>query len=506
MVKAWNLGDSFWVSGPGNDMHHSYLISCLQAGEVWFLNASAMHKSPICLALQACRIAAFIRKDGRLCIAQILKSPPSRLVWHIVDPGTGEILSSVQKHMWTVANSSMTCMHHISSHQVLATIDSATLTIMDADTLQERAQCKIFPCHGSASHVGLELFSVQWSPDGTMLAMVLRSRKKSSERLLPSSEVHIYETSSGQQLQSVLVPAQYPTLQWSANKNLLAVYRRKAGSDDLGMRVMQPAGQSITEIPQHLANGRLWYNWHWTPGEPLLIGSGHGLCIFDPFTMNILLRYECATHHLSWAFLDLSWAAGLFSSTGGKAMAMCVRRHQELVQLVRGSNGDWQASYNLLEDATKWHDASIAPFGRHLVALMGDPADHSAYVCQYDLKTQQQHTVAQRVKHDGKFSWLMLDWAPTPAAWPQLYAYIHDTFPQPTGGQAAIGQSVVLVDSSTHRTLGSWKVKNGTHTAAFQGVSLDVKKVQQLKWSCDGKHLAVFCTDCVQVLTFGQTD
>ena len=180
---------------------------------------------------------------------------------------------------------------------------------------------------------------------------------------------------------------------------------------------------------------------------------------------------------------------------------MCVRRHKELVELVRDSNGNWQAYHKRLEHETKWHDTIMAPFGKHAVALIGDAAADCACVCPYDLNTHRQHESALCANRDSIFCWFGIDWAPTSPAWPQLYAYMHDVFPEPTGGHAA--QSVVLVDSSTHRALGTWKLTTSTHACHPQGVSSDVKKrARRLKWSCDGKHLAVFCTDCVQVLTF----
>ncbi|KAK9840141.1 hypothetical protein WJX74_004064 [Apatococcus lobatus] len=120
-VKAWKRGASFWVSGAGDDTRHSYLLSRVPAGVLWLFNACSECSGPVQLALRACRFRAFVRKDGRLCIVQALgASQPAPLVWHIVNPHTGETLSSVRKLTWTLGSWSMSHMRHGSSHQVQA--------------------------------------------------------------------------------------------------------------------------------------------------------------------------------------------------------------------------------------------------------------------------------------------------------------------------------------------------------------------------------------------------
>ena len=167
----------------------------------------------------------------------------------------------------------------------------------------------------------------------------------------------------------------------------------------------------------------------------------------------------------------------------------------------------WQASWAHLDIADECYDAVMAPSGQHLVAIIGstavDSAQNHACIYQYDLDTHRGHIVAPGYSiHFGSTS-LMMDWALIPGAWPrQLYAYVHDTLIRPTGSHTALHQSIRLIDSSTHNILGSWKVANGTLAADQQDPSMTHSKVDRLEWSRNGKHLATFCTNCVQLLSF----
>ena len=96
------------------------------------------------------------------------------------------------------------------------------------------------------------------------------------------SEVHIYDTSTGQQLQSIAVPAEYPIMRWSAIKNVLAVHRHIADGDDLGLRVIQPAHQSTPDITQLVADGSLWRNCHWPPVNPFSLNLGMAYAFLIP--------------------------------------------------------------------------------------------------------------------------------------------------------------------------------------------------------------------------------
>lgn len=265
---------------------------------------------------------------------------------------------------------------------------------------------------------------------------------------------------------------------------------------------MQPAQDLITEVPSSLADTARWRNWSWTANEPLLIGSGDGFCIFDPCTKRPVCECDYATYR------GLSWAAGLSNSTSGKAMAVCLRQGQRgVVRLAQDSNGEWQASLGEWESEVRCHDAIMSPFGRHLVTKMEDKGGDAACICQYDSITNEEHVIARHFHIDEASPWVILDWAPIPAAWPQLYAYVHEEIPEPSGHQsvAVAAQSVKLVDSLQHRIIGSWNVTDGSHAADQQEILGYMKKATQLKWSANGKHLAVFCTDWVQVLTFDQT-
>ena len=180
-----------------------------------------------------------------------------------------------------------------------------------------------------------------------------------------------------------------------------------------------------------------------------------------------------------------------------------LHRHKSIAHFTRDSTGSWQAGWRHLEIESVCHCALMAPAGQHIIAISGETDMGFATLYQYDLSTQQAHIVALGYSIHNTYAFLRIAWAPVPAAWPrQLYAYVHDTFPPSTDSRAAVDQSVRLVDSSTHGILGSWRVADGTRAANQQDMAAALKRANHLKWSANGKHLAVFCTDWVQVLRF----
>ena len=186
---------------------------------------------------------------------------------------------------------------------------------------------------------------------------------------------------------------------------------------------------------------------------------------------------------------------------------MCLHQQKKLALFARDTTGSWQACWEQLEVADECHAAVMAPSGQYLVAVIGGKAIGSASVYQYDLSTHQGHIIGPGYSVRGACPALMISWPSIPAAWPQqLYAYIHDTVIRPTGSHTALDQSVRLVNSSTRSILGSWKVFDGIHAVdplLIHGMGITG---YQLQVSRNGKHLAVFCTRWVRVLSFGSIE
>ena len=257
-IKAKTPGfGSYWVASPPPHTH-CYLISKSSQGSLFLLDPRHEQALPRQLALKPrASYHAFALPDGRLRLVELASdklltlSDPFEwdaigLAWHILDPATGHMVASEQKHIWPVPSPKPHQIYHERSGKVLGLVNVSTLAIMDAETLHEAVQCDISPHHAGLKTRGTStLEKVAWSPSGSMLAVAVRSNPQELRDMdrdwytglvagsAMLAEVHIYDTATGRCLQSVPMQASDIKLQWSPGTDQLAVYTCRELWDEL---------------------------------------------------------------------------------------------------------------------------------------------------------------------------------------------------------------------------------------------------------------------------------
>ena len=319
------------ATSRGRPGHNLLLTENIAEEGVWLLDAEGQHAKPVQLLLQRSRNLRhfFVDGYGQLRMVELLgHSSPYPLLWCTIDSATGHVVSSEQKHMWDFSFLELKIIHHGEVQRLLTMMTPYTFVIVGADTLNEVCRCVIRPCQ--PNHPDKRIHKIVWSADGTMLAVSMRwldrSEWPSASRSSRWFEVLIFDTLSGQCLQTAALPAEDVCICWSPQPCLLSVYSftdREASLHDRGtyrchkntIRVLIPAHSKIvlaSEDPAAMQEAS-WEDCYWSPGGELLVakynraplcdvGTDEGCCILDPLTLKHLFDAQGVHEHfISWA-------------------------------------------------------------------------------------------------------------------------------------------------------------------------------------------------------------
>lgn len=510
---------------------------------------------------------AFLGRDGQLRIVQSSNvfycgpgAPPEPLVWHTINADTGDKVSILTKYCLP-RRFPLSSIHHESTHQVLAMIDPHTLAILEAETWQDLARISL-PSHLQASPSPAELQEFVWSMDGSMLAVSLID---DSDWPAAHPEVRIYNCLSGQCLQTlVLKHAQLPgpTMQWSC-QNLLLVsclvqgYPATVDSSDqpaqlgangagghgqpgqvpedgpsasaFSSQVLDPAGQTARVVPcfQPGAPAKAWHQGlklgHWTPCGTFLemICKGgnaplHGeLAIVDPTTMQIAGRLPHSQRRLAWAMLASPEAEG--------RAVLAFEASTGVTATFSWHDGLWHsATCKLDEPLDVCQKAEVSPDGTQLVASSEVSCRCDLHVYHVDVSGLEHPEMTRALQYSCRLAsgvW-PIAWADFPTGWPQLYAFVHSACKLIVGNGPSYQQTIYAVAFAKlargDNLIGNWTEADLEQQAEHRERSLgnNQKSPQgkyalamggNLKWSPNGKHLAVrTCGGIVYVMSLRQ--
>ena len=470
---------------------------------------------------------AFVRNDGLLCIVETIYHNLlglAKLYWHTIDPASGQTLDSKHLHFWLPDDSPLDLVYHAASHRVAVLADEHSLAVLEADTLQEISTIHLCPRHRDQDPGALHAGSFAWSHDGRKLAATLprypHPRLASlhhDEHVSESSEVHVYDISSGECLQSILLASLAPSITWSSSLDMLLVHcdhERIPGpgaDQDQGtwpgqpadgnteiqatVRILEPAKQRAEFVQSQLDPGgnTVFAACHWSPCGTFLLTNHYYFhstlrycwewCVQDPFNLEYIFKMPGHSRRMSWA------SRASVDGTGQVLIAFLAA--SRTVVTFSKVNGHWQASQSQLKGLTSCIDGSLAPSGDMLVAVGKPHQDPSRIqLIHHDPEAQQEHLIVNSFIFTCPDNTLQMAWAPLPAAWPPMYALVQKV-------PKHFFDVVNVVDAKAHRVLGSWTTSDISKQALGRSLRWAPKadSLQAVSWSPSGRHLAVFCKD-----------
>ncbi len=230
---------AFWVPGPNpaGAAGVSFFLTHAPDGSLWVLNADASSPRPVRLALKLQskenRFAAYILRSGMLQIMEALDLFEAQgafemnpLLFHTISPVSGDtIASKAGKGFWKWGLAVLEDMYHPKVHRVASMVNDTAVAIMDADTLAQIC-CLYARCSPEIEVMQpLRIAQWEWSCNGQRAAMHLQNQQS------PMSVVQIYDSASGQLLQSLQHPGGWMSISWSSSQdNLLVSCREVKGN------------------------------------------------------------------------------------------------------------------------------------------------------------------------------------------------------------------------------------------------------------------------------------
>ncbi len=280
-------GYHLWVEGPAC-MDRSLYLSKDPQGALHLLDADATPARPMRLAFKTRHdLHVFMGRDGMLRLVEARKdvgSQKSHLVWHTIDPASGKTIRSQSKHGWAKRLLLTLCLYQPTVHRVIGMIDDRTVAIMDADTLAEICRLDLTLDNEHPTGAVFMTAGLTWSGQGNMVAVHMQERclNEDDNIFQETSEVQIYDTSSGQRIQSSLIRGCWLHMSWSDSMDKLSVWcpletlhissdseeeARLLDDCTATIRLLDPRHQTESFILQSLAPGygSEWGQCTWTP-------------------------------------------------------------------------------------------------------------------------------------------------------------------------------------------------------------------------------------------------
>ncbi|KAK9840061.1 hypothetical protein WJX74_002738 [Apatococcus lobatus] len=523
-VAARDSAAGRWATVSRHGPCCSYFLSPQKDGTLLFLNADAEGTQPMLLSMRIWgTFHGFVRKNGMLGLVEAsdYRTRPCQLTWHTVDASTGQTLSSEQRHHWTLDNHIQDHVFNAATHRAVAVTDHHSLVVMDADTLQEVSRLTVLPQHTELDSNALSLGKLAWSHDGQKLAVTLENIGKCTRSPLPvpyqlrtslgTSEVQIYDITTRQCLQSVLLRSAGAVIKFSSSLQMLAVHchserydpdganptnksnprrpmsgDRKQGST---IRILEPAlHRAVLVEPENILDFEVIGDaCSWSPcGTFLLTCAGStlrpwGADVLDPHTLKRVFK---APEHMS----SISWALGNPLHSKGRVLMAYLAQSKICIKFWQ-KDGEWQSEGYSCGEFEFLHRGYITPDGATLVALCRPSQDASQQHCQAGssqfnthhlaLDDMKGHTVATGFQCNRGGPQLRPEWARFPCGWPQLHAYVHKD-------KAKALQCVKLVDARVHKEVSRFAITPRHKELGEVALSLG-----SLAWSRTGSHLAV---------------
>lgn len=486
------------------DASFSYLL-CYWDSSLWLFDAHADDGQPIKIDFKPKteHFRMFVGQHGRVHVVDVAGQD---LWWHVIDPATGQTLSSEQKHSWDASAHSMGLLHHAGAQRVLGMVDHRTIAIMEADTRQEVSRCLLVSSADQLSATPVKNFdSLAWSQYGDMLAVT------QGNNVGFCAQVRIHDTASGLCLQFVLARALCCSVAWSpANEQLvmLTLDEQMNTGNHIGeavaftkcsIRVLQPDQQRVVPVlcsPEQQSSAA-WTRCSWTPCGSLLVAEYDckrplpqeaivsGLCIVDPGTGKQIFH--------DWSIvadtpaIQISWTGP--HGPAQRTVKAYLPEEASCIHFQR-HDGRWQAVKQNRDDTYGgWLNGRL--IDEDVLQVLHMECDGSQSVCHYHVQRRQGYKIASGYKG----IWPPCDAAaPFARGWPQVYAFVHQ--PQ----DSAQAQSVTLVDIKLHKVLGSWTVADLAEAAYADALP---GTVHVARWAPDGRDLAILCNDGrIFVMTF----
>ncbi len=413
--------------------------------------------------------------------------------------------------------------------------DEGSVAILDADTLEDICRLDLTLEKGDPGEVELTVEEWVWSPKGKMAAVQVRSSSSGYADLMTgSSEVHIYDTSSGQRIQSTLVQGHCVQMAWSKSLDKLAICCGMVNVvsgllEDEGegatICIMDPALHTEALLPAELGMelGAGWERCAWTPCGRLLMAQfkialtvdeqmiqgdsdgPSGVWIVDPCTLSPIFSSLERLWDISWGQLGPSHGSG----------EVIEAYFPELASHVTFSHvhGTWQADEEKC-DADKAYTGYLAPNGRSML-YFEYVAEGCRSLCQHEFGSGETFVVASKLKQGQSTVRAMLEpyfdrdvtasfgdlenaWIPLPPSWSGLFVFIgvHSSTPS--------SASVMLVDADKHSILGSWSGAELARQAKGRVLRREsnIDQIVNIRSSRNGRHIAVLCKGVVLIMIF----
>ena len=366
-------------------------------------------------------------------------------------------------------------------------------------------------------------------------------------------EVHLFEVRTGRCIQTVCITASLVSLHWSPNQNLLAIYSSGEPTDPpfaqswacnstrcSRIRIIDPARQTVVDMHSQLQaiiqkrrGIPSFKGCSWSPCGQLLVAE-YDRTAYPGNICFLFVDPVCAQHiHDTGDLLysnEVWWGSGNDRAAGSSTVIAWLADAQAVVRMSRNADGSWQNAGHLrnylqgeLSDgvmAVRWR--ALAADGKSAVLLGRDASSSSGTHDAYEYATSPDDTPRLYLYHQNldtldrtrvtgcpalhDSTQPEIKWAPAPADWPKVYAFLHQPAEESPNLDPEIDEeiSVVLVDAAQHTMLGRWTSAMLLQFAENQGLqpaALDTVP-KDIVWCPNGRHLLVVCGNCSFVLTF----
>ncbi|KAK9825045.1 hypothetical protein WJX74_003577 [Apatococcus lobatus] len=276
--------------------------------------------------------------------------------------------------------------------------------------------------------------------------------------------------------------------------------------------LLSPTSQKVDEVPctpPGIPEAQWLGRCDWSPQGYLLLVrygmssaflEGEGFSVLNPTTLEQV--YSCRG-----PAEFVSWATNPPSRLVKPALSASITGTPALLDLSQREHGEWHVMKFDQSKLSHHLHLCISSDGSMLVGArrQGAGRNHAFHLPLAD--GAGGYVLPKLPIRSMHGAWMQ--WAPLPAAWPQIYAFVHWAEAGKRGKGKIFKPSnaaVSLVDSRKLSVLGSWTAKELSSLVKGRKLRGDeTGEPQCVKWAPNGKHLAVLCTKCTLVMTFGKS-